>query len=91
MDNYDLSQAPGAPRLPGTGPARARIFERALECLGSKFNDEVSMIADVDINAAKSNVSFFTTSSLLHLIHYHFFPNLLTISLPISLLHSSAH
>ncbi|KAJ4087133.1 hypothetical protein NW760_013788 [Fusarium oxysporum] len=56
MDNYDLSQAPGAPRLPGTGPARARIFERALECLGSKFNDEVSMIADVDINAAKSNV-----------------------------------
>jgi hypothetical protein len=65
MENYDLNKGTGAPRVPGTGPQHPRLFERAYECLGSKNNDKVFMIAEGDINDAKNPVSFCTTSLFL--------------------------
>jgi hypothetical protein len=62
MEDFDLSKGVGAPRLPGTGPQHPKLIERAYECLGSKNNDKVFMIADADINDAKGAVSLCTSS-----------------------------
>ncbi|RKK66490.1 hypothetical protein BFJ69_g15354 [Fusarium oxysporum] len=56
MEDFDLSKGVGAPRLPGTGPQHPKLIERAYECLGSKNNDKVFMIADADINDAKGAI-----------------------------------
>ncbi|KAJ4245449.1 hypothetical protein NW762_013958 [Fusarium torreyae] len=57
MEHLSLGSLPNAPGLPGGRQLEQdRIFERAYECLGSISNDQVFMLVDVDINAAKNFV-----------------------------------
>jgi len=63
MENWDLSSEPGVPRLPGNSYPHERLFERALECLGSTNNPGVHMIVEKGINDAKNHVSLYSLSS----------------------------
>ncbi|KAF4437569.1 hypothetical protein F53441_13000 [Fusarium austroafricanum] len=57
MEHASLGSLPNAPGVPGGRELEEdRVFERAYECLGSISNDQVFMIADIDINAAKNYV-----------------------------------
>ncbi|KAL4724400.1 hypothetical protein ACLX1H_009014 [Fusarium chlamydosporum] len=56
ISDIDLSQEPNAPRVPGSGPQFARIFERAYECLGSTDNDEVFMLVQYQVKDVKNFV-----------------------------------
>lgn len=73
MENLDLSLEPKAPKLPG-GRELERLFEHAYECLGSKNNDQVFMIADEDINDAKNFIGPFSC------LHFYFLCSLLILS-----------
>ncbi|RGP69882.1 hypothetical protein FLONG3_7637 [Fusarium longipes] len=55
MSDTDLRKEPGVPKHPGSRkPQLGTLFERAYECLGSKFNDDIFMITQNEINDAKN-------------------------------------
>jgi hypothetical protein len=68
MWDTDLSKEPGVPKHPGSRqPQLGRLFQRAYECLGSKFNDDVFMIVQDEINDAKNFVGPLSSSSPIFL------------------------
>lgn len=86
ISDIDLSQEPNAPRVPGSGPQFARIFERAYECLGSTDNDEVFMLVQYQVKDVKNFVDHRSLSPILSLLapypHFNFLARTLALGIP---------